>query len=162
MTTQSSRAIDNPNDELVNADFVEEASLQLNPVVEALLQRVRLKARCRIAWLRKLWKEEGETNSQGLLVSHAEVEAVLYGHHAVKECAVVGKPDALAGEIPKAYVVLRDEHTAGREELIEFCAGRIAPYKRIREVEFIEQIPKTPVGKMLRRVLRDRERAGQP
>ena len=74
---------------------------------------------------------------------------------------MVGKPDALAGELPKAYVVLKTEHTVGVEELIKFCAERIAPYKRIREVEFIDEIPKTPVGKVLRRVLRDKERASQ-
>jgi len=99
---------------------------------------------------------------KGYTIAPAEVEAILYDHPAVKECAVVGKPDTLAGEIPKAYVVLRTGHTADHEELIKFCAVRIAAYKRIREVEFIEEIPKTPVGKILRRVLRDRERAGQP
>jgi len=99
---------------------------------------------------------------KGYTIAPAEVEAILYGHPAVRECAVVGKPDTLAGEIPKAYVVLRAGHTADREELIKFCAQRIAPYKRIREVEFIEELPKTPVGKVLRRVLRDRERASQP
>jgi long-chain acyl-CoA synthetase len=99
---------------------------------------------------------------KGYTIAPAEVEAVLYGHSAVRECAVVGKPDTLAGEVPKAYVVLRAGHTADAEELIKFCAERIAPYKRIREVEFIEEIPKTPVGKVLRRVLRDRGRADQP
>jgi len=99
---------------------------------------------------------------KGYTIAPAEVEAILYEHRAVKECAVVGKSDTLAGEIPKAYVVLRAGHKADEEELIKFCAERIAPYKRIREVEFIEEIPKTPVGKVLRRVLRDRERANQP
>jgi len=99
---------------------------------------------------------------KGYTIAPAEVEAILYGHPAVKECAVVGKQDTLTGEVPKAYVVLRARHTVDEEELIKFCAGRIAAYKRIREVEFIEEIPKTPVGKVLRRVLRDRERANQP
>ena len=75
------------------------------------------------------------------------------------ECAVIGKLDALAGELPKAFVVLKAGQSATAEELIEFCAGRISPYKRIREVEFIDEIPKTPVGKLLRRILRDRERS---
>jgi len=96
---------------------------------------------------------------KGYTIAPAEVEAVLYQHPAVKECAVVGKPDALAGEVPKAYIVLKDEHTASEEELIRFCEQRVAPYKKIREVEFINQIPKTQVGKILRRVLRDKERS---
>lgn len=96
---------------------------------------------------------------KGYTIAPAEVEAILYEHPAVKECAVVGKPDPLAGEVPKAYVVLNEGFTADKEEFIKFCAERIAPYKRIREVEFIKEIPKTPVGKVLRRVLRDRGRA---
>ena len=95
---------------------------------------------------------------KGYTIAPAEVEAILYQHPAVKECAVVGKPDPLAGEVPKAYVVLDEGSNMDKEELIKFCAERIAPYKRIREVEFIEEIPKTPVGKVLRRVLRDKER----
>jgi len=98
---------------------------------------------------------------KGYTIAPAEVEAILYEHPAVKECAVVSKTDALAGEVPKAYVVLRAGHNIDQDELIKFCAGRIAPYKRIREVEFIEEIPKTPVGKVLRRMLRDREQANQ-
>lgn len=96
---------------------------------------------------------------KGYTIAPAEVEAVLYQHPAVKECAVVGKPDALAGEVPKAYIVLKDGHTLCEEELIKFCEHRVAPYKKIREVEFTKEIPKTPVGKVLRRVLRDRERS---
>jgi len=84
---------------------------------------------------------------------------VLYQHPAVKECAVVGKPDALAGEVPKAYIVLKEGYSLSREELITFCEQKVAPYKRIREVEFIKEIPKTQVGKILRRVLRDKERS---
>jgi len=97
---------------------------------------------------------------KGYTIAPAEVEAVLYEHPAVRECAVVGKPDTLAGEIPKAYVVARTEQIT-KEELIDFCAEKISPYKRIREVEFIDEIPKTPVGKILRRILRDRERDKQ-
>jgi long-chain acyl-CoA synthetase len=94
---------------------------------------------------------------KGYTIAPAEVEAALYEHPAVKECAVVGKPDPSAGEIPKAYVVLKPGSQVSKEELVSFCAERIAPYKRIREVEFIDEIPKTPVGKVLRRILRDRE-----
>ena len=95
---------------------------------------------------------------KGYTIAPAEIENVLYQHPAVKECAVVGKPDRLAGEVPKAYVVLRDGYTLSGDELIRFCKQRVAPYKKVREVEFIKEVPKTPVGKILRRVLRDRER----
>ncbi len=96
---------------------------------------------------------------KGYTIAPAEVEAVLYKHPAVKECAVVGEPDSLAGEVPKAYVVLKDGHTLSEEELIRFCQQRVAPYKKIRRVEFIQEIPKTQVGKVLRRVLKDRGRS---
>ncbi|MFC1894225.1 long-chain fatty acid--CoA ligase [Chloroflexota bacterium] len=98
---------------------------------------------------------------KGYTIAPAEVEAILCEHPSVNECAVVGKPNTSAGEIPKAYVVLKEGYSANQDELIIFCARRIAPYKRIREVEFTDEIPKTPVGKVLRRVLRDRERANQ-
>jgi long-chain acyl-CoA synthetase len=109
-------------------------------------------------YFRILDRKKETINYKGYTIAPAEVEAILYEHPAVKQCAVVGKPDILAGEIPKAYVVLRTGYTVEPEELIKFCVGRIAPYKYIREVEFIEEIPKTPVGKILRRVLKDRER----
>jgi long-chain acyl-CoA synthetase len=94
---------------------------------------------------------------KGYTIAPAEVESALYEHPAVKECAVVGKPDPLAGEVPKAYVVVKEGCTLSEEEIIKFCAQRVAPYKKVREVEFIEEIPKTRVGKVLRRVLKDRE-----
>jgi len=95
---------------------------------------------------------------KGYTIAPAEVESALYEHPAVKECAVVGKPDVLVGEVPKAYVVLKDGYTVSEEELITFCEQKVAPYKKIRKVEFINEIPKTHVGKVLRRLLRDRER----
>ncbi len=109
-------------------------------------------------YFRILDRKKETIKYKGYTIAPAEVEAVLYEHPAVKECAVIGKPDPSAGEMPKAYVALKEGFTVEGEELINFCAERIAPYKRIREVEFIEEIPKTPVGKVLRRVLRDRER----
>ncbi|MDZ4230278.1 MAG: AMP-binding protein [Dehalococcoidales bacterium] len=92
---------------------------------------------------------------KGYTIAPAEIEAVLYEHPAVKECAVVGRPDASVGEILRAYVVLKDGCEPCAEELISFCEQRVSPYKKIREVEFIAEIPKTQVGKVLRRVLRD-------
>jgi long-chain acyl-CoA synthetase len=95
---------------------------------------------------------------KGYTIAPAEIESVLYQHPSLKECAVIGRPDSLAGEVPKAYVVLKDGCTSSGEELIDFCRQRVAPYKRVREVVFIEEVPKTPVGKILRRVLRDKEK----
>ena len=83
-----------------------------------------------------------------------EVEDLLYEHPAVKVCAVVGIPDELSGEIPKAFVVLRDGADATEEEIIEFVRERMAPYKRIREVEFREELPMSLVGKVLKNTLR--------
>jgi acyl-CoA synthetase (AMP-forming)/AMP-acid ligase II len=90
-------------------------------------------------------------------VAPAELEAILLAHPAVADAAVIPSPDDEAGEVPKAFVVLKTEATA--EELMAFVAARVAPYKKVRRVEFVEQIPKSPSGKILRRVLVERERA---
>ncbi|MBI4907813.1 MAG: AMP-binding protein [Acidobacteria bacterium] len=94
---------------------------------------------------------------KGLQVAPAELEAVLLTHPAIADAAVIGVPDEEAGELPKAFVVKKDEITA--EEVMAYVASQVAPYKKIRLLEFIEAIPKSPSGKILRRVLRDQERA---
>ena len=71
------------------------------------------------------------------------------------DAAVVGRPDEAAGEIPVAYVVLRQEGMASGQEIQDFVAGQVAHYKQIREVIFIDAIPKSASGKILRRLLRD-------
>ncbi len=96
---------------------------------------------------------------KGFSVAPAEVEAVLFQHAAVADCAVIGKPDAEAGEIPKALVMLRPGEEVAPEALMEFVESRVAGYKKIREVEFVTSIPKTASGKVLRRVLIEAERA---
>ena len=85
----------------------------------------------------------------------AEVENALYAHEAVAECAVFGIPDERLGEVPAAAVVLKPGAAATAEELAEFCAGRIARFKRPRRIEFKENLPKTAIGKIQRNVLRD-------
>jgi long-chain acyl-CoA synthetase len=95
---------------------------------------------------------------KGFSVAPAEVEAVLFKHPAVADCAVIGKPDPEAGEIPKALVLLRPGEEVSAETLMEFVGSRIAGYKKVREVEFVTTIPKTASGKILRRVLIEAER----
>jgi acyl-CoA synthetase (AMP-forming)/AMP-acid ligase II len=94
---------------------------------------------------------------KGFAVAPAEVEAVLMEHPAVRECGVVGRPDAAAGEIPVAFVALREGFVTGRkleEELCAFVGDRLTHYKQPREVHFVEIVPKTASGKILRRELK--------
>jgi long-chain acyl-CoA synthetase len=93
---------------------------------------------------------------KGFGIAPAELEALLHEHPDVADCAVVGKKDADAGEIPCAFVVVRSGASIVAEELMGFVAGRVAGYKQIRAVEFVDAIPKNPSGKILRRLLRDR------
>jgi acyl-CoA synthetase (AMP-forming)/AMP-acid ligase II len=90
---------------------------------------------------------------KGMQVAPAELEALLLTHRAVADAAVVPLKDEEAGEIPRAFVVLKAPATA--EELIAFITERVASYKKIRRVDFIDAIPKSPSGKILRRLLRD-------
>ena len=95
---------------------------------------------------------------KGFPVAPAEVESVLLEHPAVRDCGVVAKPDVEAGEIPCAFVVVRDGYTASDalgQELRAFVADRIAHHKQPREVRFVEAVPRTPSGKILRRELRN-------
>ena len=96
---------------------------------------------------------------KGMQVAPAELEAHLLAHPAVADAAVVPSPDEEAGEVPKAFVVRRGE--VEPDELMAFIAERVAPHKRIRAVEFVDQIPKSASGKILRRILVDRERAAR-
>jgi len=94
---------------------------------------------------------------KGFPVAPAEVEAVLLEHPAIKECGVVGRADAAAGEIPVAFVALRDGFVeSGKlgEEICAFVADRLTHYKQPREVRFVSAVPKTASGKILRRELR--------
>jgi acyl-CoA synthetase (AMP-forming)/AMP-acid ligase II len=90
---------------------------------------------------------------KGYQVPPAELEAVLIGHPAVADAAVVPMPHEQGGEAPKACVVPAGELDPG--ELMTWVAERVAPYKRIRAVEVVDEIPKSPSGKILRRLLRD-------
>ena len=87
-----------------------------------------------------------------------ELEDILYEHPAVKLCAVVGKPDPVAGEVPKAFIVLKEGAVASAEEIMAFVNIKVAPYKAIREVEFRKELPISSAGKVLRRLLQEEEK----
>jgi acyl-CoA synthetase (AMP-forming)/AMP-acid ligase II len=92
---------------------------------------------------------------KGFQVAPAELEGVLLTHPAVGDAAVVRSPDEMAGEVPKAFIVLRG--SASADELVGWLAERVAPYKRVRRIEFVDQIPKSASGKILRRLLAEQE-----
>jgi long-chain acyl-CoA synthetase len=91
----------------------------------------------------------------GYNIYPADVEAVLYEHPKVKEAAVIGVPDEYRGESVKAFVVLKEGEAATSEELIEFCRERMASYRVPRSIEFRDDLPKSIIGKVLRRELRE-------
>ncbi|MFJ9607349.1 AMP-binding protein [Kitasatospora sp. NPDC101176] len=96
---------------------------------------------------------------KGYQVAPAELEAVLLGHPQIADAAVIGVRDADGTECPKAFVVRAPGGVLSAEEVGAYVAERVAPYKKVRAVEFVEAVPKSPAGKILRRELRDREAA---
>jgi long-chain acyl-CoA synthetase len=94
---------------------------------------------------------------KGFGIAPAELEALLFEHEGVADVAVIGKPDPDAGEVPKAFVVPKDKALTA-DALLAWARGRLATYKTLHEVEFVDAIPKTASGKILRRVLKEQER----
>ncbi len=94
---------------------------------------------------------------KGFQVPPAELEGLMLEHPAVTDVAVIGRPDVEAGEIPKAFVVPRTGVEVDEDALVRFVAGKVATFKQVREVEFVGTIPKSPSGKILRRLLKERE-----
>jgi acyl-CoA synthetase (AMP-forming)/AMP-acid ligase II len=94
---------------------------------------------------------------KGMQVAPAEIEGLLLTHPAIADAAVIPSPDEEAGEVPKAFVVLRS--ALAPEAIMDFVAARVAPHKKVRRVEIVETIPKSASGKILRRLLVERERA---
>ncbi|MGI9644017.1 MAG: class I adenylate-forming enzyme family protein, partial [Ilumatobacteraceae bacterium] len=90
----------------------------------------------------------------GYNVYPAEIERVVAGHPAVALVAVGSVDDEMKGELAKAYVVLKEGATATQEEIIEYCRGTLAAYKVPRHVQFVDDVPKTSTGKIMRRMLR--------
>jgi acyl-CoA synthetase (AMP-forming)/AMP-acid ligase II len=94
--------------------------------------------------------------SGGENIAGSEVERVLYEHAAVLETAVVGRPDEKWGEVPVAFVVLREGSSATPDDLVEHCRGQLARFKVPKAVMFVDALPRNPSGKVLKRDLRDR------
>lgn len=99
---------------------------------------------------------------KGYQVAPAELEALLLGHERIADAAVIGVYDAEGNEVPKAYLVRRpsdgdhDDPTA--EDIMAYVAERVSPYKKVRQAEFVDAVPRAASGKILRRELRDREK----
>ena len=96
-------------------------------------------------------------NAAGFKVWPAEVEAAMYQHPAIKECCIIASPDARRGETVKAVVVLKPGATASAEEIMAWARGRMAAYKAPRKVEFMDELPRTGSGKLMWRLLQERE-----
>ena len=95
---------------------------------------------------------------KGFQVPPAELEGILLEHPGISDAAVIGKEDLESGEIPKAFVVRSQGAEVSAEDVIGFVAGKVATFKQVREVEFIEAVPKNPSGKIMRRTLIELER----
>jgi long-chain acyl-CoA synthetase len=105
-------------------------------------------------WFYLVDRKKDMINAAGYKVWPREVEDVLYGHPAVREAAVVGVPDEYRGETVKAFVSVRPGVDVTEQELIDYCKANMAAYKYPRSIDFIDELPKTTTGKILRRELR--------
>jgi 2-aminobenzoate-CoA ligase len=101
--------------------------------------------------------EDDIIKSSGYRIGPEEIEVTLAAHPAVSEVGVIGIPDEVRGQIAKAFVVLKPDQTLSPEELLAFCKGKIATYKLPREIVIVNELPRTATGKLLRRVLKQRE-----
>jgi len=104
-------------------------------------------------------REDDIIKSSGYRIGPEEIEVTLASHPAVADVGVIGVPDEVRGQIAKAFVVLKPGQTLSSEELIAFCKGKIATYKLPREIVIVNELPRTPTGKLLRRVLKQKEPA---
>jgi long-chain acyl-CoA synthetase len=110
-------------------------------------------------WFYVVDRRKDMIDVSGFKVLPREVEEVLLMHPKVREAVVAGVPDAYRGETVKAFVVLKAGESSTEEEIVEFCRLHLAVFKVPRKVDFRSELPKTMVGKYLRRVLVEEERA---
>ncbi|MFZ0091874.1 MAG: AMP-binding protein [Solirubrobacteraceae bacterium] len=110
-------------------------------------------------WFYLVDRKKDQINAAGYKIWPRDVEDALYAHEAVREAGVVGIPDEYRGESVKAFVSLKPGQSVTEEMLIAFCKERMAAYKYPRQIEFVEELPKTASGKILRRELRAKETA---
>jgi acyl-CoA synthetase (AMP-forming)/AMP-acid ligase II len=113
-------------------------------------------------WIHLTDRQKEMIKVNAFSVAPAEIESVLFTHPAIAACAVYGVPDASAGEVPKAAVVLRAGHQITANEVIAHVAANLAGYKHVRHVAFVDAVPRTASGKVLRRVLRDADTSAAP
>ncbi len=106
-------------------------------------------------------REDDIIKSSAYRIGPEEIETTLATHPAVTDVGVIGVPDEVRGQIAKAFVVLQPGQTATAEELLAYCRDKIATYKLPREIVFVKELPRTPTGKLLRRVLRQGETQSQ-
>ena len=106
-------------------------------------------------------REDDIIKSSGYRIGPEEIEVTLASHPAVADVGVIGVPDEVRGQIAKAFVVPKPGQSLSSEELIAFCKGKIATYKLPREIVIVSELPRTPTGKLLRRVLKQKEPATQ-
>jgi acyl-CoA synthetase (AMP-forming)/AMP-acid ligase II len=85
-----------------------------------------------------------------------EIEEVLYAHPKILEAAVIGLPDPTWGERIQAVVALKEGESLTEQEVIDYCKGHIASFKKPKSVEFVERLPRSPAGKVLKRILKER------
>jgi 2-aminobenzoate-CoA ligase len=102
-------------------------------------------------------REDDIIKSSGYRIGPEEIEVTLATHPAVADVGVIGVPDEVRGQIAKAFVVLKPDQSLSPEELLAFCKGKIATYKLPREIVIVNELPRTPTGKLLRRVLKQKE-----
>jgi len=102
-------------------------------------------------------REDDIIKSSGYRIGPEEIEVTLASHPAVADVGVIGVPDEVRGQIAKAFVVVKPGQTLSPEELLAFCQGKIATYKLPREIVIVNELPRTPTGKLLRRVLKQKE-----
>ncbi|MFJ9619862.1 4-coumarate--CoA ligase family protein [Streptomyces noursei] len=110
-------------------------------------------------WLHVVDRVKELIKYKGYQVAPADLEALLLAHEAVADAAVIGVTDDDGNEIPKAFVVRRQGAALTADEVIAYVAERVAPYKKVRRVEFLDSVPRATTGKILRRELRARERS---